>query len=110
MKYEIKVGDSGAGGSADSSADSGAESGTSFTCLEDEFLLEAMIRARSGPVHYGCFGGGCGICKMRIVSGSYVVDKHMSRAHVSEQEEEDGIALICCVKPRSDLTLAQIRV
>lgn len=76
-----------------------------FLCGEDEFILEAMKRSGCGPIHYGCFGGGCGVCRMRIVSGPYFLEKKMSRAHVSENQQEDGIVLICCVKPRGDLVL-----
>lgn len=80
----------------------------SFQCKENEFILEAMKRTGNGPIHHGCFGGGCGICKMKIVAGSYVIEKKMSRAHVTEMEQENGIALICCVKPRDNLIIARI--
>ncbi|MDR2904259.1 MAG: 2Fe-2S iron-sulfur cluster binding domain-containing protein [Clostridiales bacterium] len=83
-------------------------SGSRFDCRRDEFLLEAMKKAGCGPIHYGCFGGGCGICKMRAVSGVVQIEKRMSRAHISAEEEKDGFILICCVKPRSDLVLEGI--
>jgi ferredoxin len=80
-----------------------------FSCREDEFILNAMTRSRCGPVHYGCFGGGCGICKMRVLAGEYIAEKKMSRAQVSQkEEEEDGIVLLCCIKPRSDILLAGV--
>lgn len=79
-----------------------------FPCDEAEFVLEAMKRSGCGPLHYGCFGGGCGICKMRIVSGEYRIEKKMSRAHISPEEEEDGVALICCIKPCEDLRIEQV--
>ena len=81
------------------------DTGGEFDCREDEFILEAMRRNGSGPIHYGCYGGGCGVCKMKVVSGAYRIEKKMSRAHVTEQELEDGIILICCAKPCSDITL-----
>lgn len=80
----------------------------SFVCQDDEFIIAAMFREQCGPVHYGCSGGGCGICKMRIVSGDYLAAKKMSRAHVTAEEEEKGIVLICCVKPRSNLEIARV--
>ena len=86
------------------------ETGARFTCREDEFILEAMKRARCGPVHYGCFGGGCGVCKMRIVSGAYFVEKKMSVAHVTIDEQKEGIVLICCVKPRDDMVITQVNI
>ncbi len=67
-----------------------------------------MRRASAGPIRYGCFGGGCGICKMRIQSGSYTIEKHMSRAHISPLDEQNGIVLLCCIYPLSDLTLAEV--
>ena len=79
-----------------------------FMCRDDEFVIEAMVRAKCGPVHYGCFGGGCGICKMRIVFGEYAAVKKMSRAHVTEDEQNNGIVLLCCVKPLSDMTITRV--
>jgi ferredoxin len=67
-----------------------------------------MIRAGCGPIRYGCCGGGCGVCRMRIVDGTWEVFKNMSRAHVSEEDEKNGIVLLCCVQPRSNLTVARI--
>jgi len=82
--------------------------GQVFVCGEDEFVFDAMLRARCGPIHYGCCGGGCGACKMRISSGEYFAEKRMSRAHVTAQEEQSGIVLICCVKPRGDLEIERV--
>ena len=84
------------------------DTGARFVCRGDEFVLEAMKRACAGPVHYGCFGGGCGVCRMKIVSGAYHAEKKMSAAHVTEEEQNEGIVLICCVKPCGDLVLAGI--
>lgn len=84
------------------------DTGARFPCGEDESVLEAMKKAGCGPILYGCFGGGCGVCKMRVLSGDYRVFKRMSRAHVSEWEEDEGIALICCIKPRENLKIARI--
>ena len=83
-----------------------SSTGEQFPCRADESVLAAMRRANAGPIRYGCFGGGCGACKMKIASGSYVVYKSMSRAHVSHEEEQAGYALICCIEPTSDLVLA----
>lgn len=81
-------------------------SGKSFLCREDESVLEAMIRSHLGPLHFGCHGGGCGICKARIIKGEYHILKKMSRAHISVQDESKGIMLLCCMKPISDLILS----
>jgi len=76
-----------------------------FPCWSDESVLEAMRRSGPGPVSYGCFGGGCGVCAMRVVRGSYRRFHPMSRAHVTAEDEQKGIALLCCIKPLSDLAL-----
>ncbi|GLC78278.1 2Fe-2S iron-sulfur cluster-binding protein [Lacrimispora brassicae] len=78
-----------------------------FTCNEDEKILEAMKRAGKGPIKHGCFGGGCGVCKMKIVSGDFKVIKNMSCAHVSQEDVEQGIVLICCVVPAGDLIISK---
>ena len=84
------------------------DTGHEFTCKEDEFILEAMKRSGCGPISYGCFGGGCGVCKMKIITGEFYSEKRMSRAHVSEQEQAAGVVLICCVKPRGDMEIEAI--
>lgn len=80
-----------------------------FLCGSGEFVLEAMKRDGRGPIHYGCFGGGCGVCKIRVISGAYLVAKKMSRAHVSEEEERSSVVLGCCVKPLGDLLIESIK-
>ena len=44
---------------------------------------------------------------MFIRTGDYEKVKRMSRAHVSEEEEKAGFALLCCVQPRSDLIISK---
>ena len=83
-----------------------SSTGERFPCRNDESVLAAMRRANAGPIRYGCFGGGCGACKMRVKSGSYRVCKPMSRAHVSIEEEQCGFVLLCCIQPTSDLVLS----
>lgn len=80
----------------------------SFACKSTQFVLDAMVQSRSGPIFQCCFGGGCGVCKMRLVSGTVEQVKPMSRAHVSPAEEQDGILLLCCVQPRSHLVITKV--
>jgi ferredoxin len=82
------------------------ETGNSFSCAEDEAILKAMFHAGRGPLTNGCCGGGCGICRMQIVSGEWQAFKPMSTAHVSEDEVKQGVALLCCIQPRSDMVIA----
>jgi ferredoxin len=84
------------------------DTGESFPCAGDQAVLAAMIRARRGPVNYGCCNGGCGVCRMRIVSGDWTLFRPMSQAHVSKTDLDRGIVLLCCVHPRSDLIIARV--
>ena len=79
--------------------------GECFPCRSDESVLAAMRRCGIGVLTLGCFGGGCGVCAMRVVSGEYCRFHPMSRAHVTAEQEDQGQALMCCIKPLSDLSL-----
>lgn len=83
------------------------KTGARFPCSGDETVLSAMLRAHCGPVHHGCCGGGCGVCKAQVVKGQYHRQKPMSRAHVSQTEEEGGLVLLCCIRPESDMTITE---
>jgi hypothetical protein len=45
---------------------------------------------------------------MRISSGEWEAFKNMSVAHVTEDDKKEGIVLLCCVQPRSDLTVVRV--
>jgi ferredoxin len=55
----------------------------------------------------GCRGGGCGVCKVQVLSGSYT-KRVMSREHVSEHDEAQGCVLACRVRPNSSIGLRVI--
>lgn len=67
-------------------------------------LLMALEGVQSALIPVGCRGGGCGVCRVHIVSGDYE-SKKMSRAHISEADEKKGVVLACRVIPRSDLVI-----
>lgn len=81
-------------------------------CGEDERVMASLERAQGAgqlkglprrlPV--GCRRGGCGLCRARVLKGTF---KHgpMSRAHVSEEDEANGVILACAIYPLSDLLL-----
>ena len=91
MKYQVKD----------------AESGTTYIARDDESIFRAMHKSGRSIFKGGCEGGGCGICKIRILEGEYTVFKKMSRKHVTEEEEAQGIVLACCVRPLGDITLTK---
>ena len=86
-----------------------AETGEEFSCGEEQHLLQGMQTFRVGApmlkvIPVGCRGGGCGVCRIRIVSGDYEAKK-MSHKHVSEESQAEGVALACRVYPRSALQI-----
>lgn len=77
-----------------------------------ERVLVALERAQGlghlkGLTHrlpVGCRRGGCGICRVRILSGQYRRDL-MSREHISLEDETEGRVLACAIYAESDLSL-----
>lgn len=82
----------------------------SFLCRVDQSVLDGMCQqlGRKG-IPVGCRGGGCGVCKVEVLSGSFV-RKVMTRAHVSAEEEAQGKVLACRIFPGSDLELRVIGI
>lgn len=77
-------------------------------CPAGTTVLLAMKKQGLTCLPSGCCAGGCGICKVRVVEGDYET-KVMSRAQVSVEEENKGIALACRILPNSDLKIKQIK-
>ena len=78
---------------------------TSFTCSSEESLLQGMTKIGKKGIPVGCLNGGCGVCKIIIHSGDVKKSGPMSRAHISEQDEAQGVVLACRVTPLSDIQL-----
>ncbi len=75
-----------------------------FPIPEGQYLLAGMEKSGSKAIDIGCRGGGCGLCKVRVLEGRYSTGR-MSRRQITEQEQADGYALACRVLPESDLVL-----
>ncbi|MCT9253875.1 2Fe-2S iron-sulfur cluster-binding protein [Acinetobacter baumannii] len=75
-----------------------------FHCAAEKNILQGMQSLLRKGIPVGCRNGGCGICRIKIQHGSYDC-KRMSREHVSEQEQAEGIALACRLYPKSDLDI-----
>lgn len=65
-------------------------------------MLGAAIRSGKQIIRVGCRAGGCGMCKVRVYAGRYETGK-MSRAHVSEAEEREGLVLACRTLPCGEI-------
>ncbi len=75
-------------------------------CPVDSTLLEASRRMGNGePISSGCRGGGCGICRVQVLEGTYRCGR-MSRTQVPEADEAGGFALACQLYPQSDLLVS----
>lgn len=81
--------------------DEGAES---FVCSAERNVLKAMERLGRKGIPVGCRGGGCGVCRVQVLSGAYRVGK-MSREQVSMDDERQGVCLACKLFPQADLRL-----
>lgn len=80
------------------------ETGETFRCSPAESLLVGMERLGKKGIPVGCRGGGCGVCKVEITTGTYQ-KRVMSREYVSAEEEAQDRVLACRVRPTSDITL-----
>jgi ferredoxin len=78
------------------------DSDETVTCYPGEAVLKAVARLGRKGIPVGCLGGGCGICKVRILCGNYRTGK-MSREQVSLEEEAERIVLACRTYPMGDL-------
>lgn len=76
----------------------------SFACGASTDVLRAMECLGRKGIPVGCRGGGCGVCKVRVIEGAYRTDV-MSRACVSREERADGYALACKLFAAGDLRL-----
>ncbi|CAB3788649.1 hypothetical protein LMG28688_02730 [Paraburkholderia caffeinitolerans] len=81
-----------------------ANTGEVFGCRDSESVLHAMEQLCRRGIPVGCRNGGCGVCKVRILSGDFVLRK-MSRAVCTAEEEAEGQVLACRIFPRGDLDL-----
>ncbi len=76
-----------------------------FPCRDGGTVFSALVSSKTGVMINGCRGGGCGVCKIEVLSGAYDVDGVMSRAHVSAEEAAAGTVLACRISPKSDLVV-----
>jgi ferredoxin len=83
------------------------DTGEQFACSETKHVLAGMQQLGKKGIPVGCRSGGCGVCKVQVLSGEYT-SKKMSRDHVSSEEESGGVVLACRVFPASDMTLSVI--
>ena len=69
---------------------------------KDKHILDSMLAVGIDKAPKGCHGGGCGVCKIKIIKGE-VTTLTQSRKFLSVEEEKDGHVLACRAFPISDL-------
>jgi ferredoxin len=84
------------------------QTGESYLCATSESLLQGMLRLGRRGIPAGCVNGGCGVCKVQILDGEVHKLGPVSRAHVSAEEEAQGITLACRVAPATAVKLAAV--
>ncbi|WP_425539680.1 2Fe-2S iron-sulfur cluster-binding protein [Microaceticoccus formicicus] len=67
-------------------------------------VVKAVARVLPNHPMNGCRGGGCGICRIRVINGNYITKK-MSSEHISEEDISNGELLACKVFPTGDMEL-----
>jgi ferredoxin len=77
---------------------------TRYLCADGLDVLRGMECLGRKGIPVGCRGGGCGVCKVRVLAGAYHTDT-MSSACVSEQEQAEGYALACKLYAHEELHL-----
>lgn len=80
-----------------------------FFCSEEKSLLSGIEQINSRSINIGCRGGGCGICKVKIIKGSFS-RKKMSKAHITDENLKEGIVLACRVYPTSNLQIKTVPI
>lgn len=76
----------------------------SFTVGAGRKVLHEMAMSGRAPLVVGCRGGGCGACRVRVVSGTYEALR-MSARHVTPDDLARGVVLACRIVPTSDLVV-----
>lgn len=78
-------------------------SGHHFSVADDMTILEAALDAGIN-LPYGCKNGACGACKAKVLEGRVDLGNAQESA-LPPAERVAGMALLCCAKPLSDLTI-----
>lgn len=78
-----------------------ATSRRALDCPSDQFVL-AAAKAAGMRLPSSCAKGMCGTCKCKLVSGTVEMSPS---GGIRQREIDQGMILICCSKPTSDLVI-----
>lgn len=77
--------------------------GREITCRADQSILDACLRAGIWVPH-SCTHGTCATCKAEVLDGE-VDHGEASGFALMDFERDEGKALLCCARPRSDVVV-----
>ncbi|WP_324788427.1 NADH:ubiquinone reductase (Na(+)-transporting) subunit F [Streptomyces sp. H51] len=77
--------------------------GREVECREDQTILDACLRAGVWLPH-SCTHGTCATCKSEVLDGE-VDHGEASAFALMDFERDEGKALTCCARPRSDVVI-----
>lgn len=69
-------------------------------------VLDAMV-GRTSAIEIGCRSGGCGVCRVEVLSGSFTRGV-MSTEQISAECRSKGYVLACRIYPETDLHVRPI--
>jgi ferredoxin-NADP reductase len=78
-----------------------SKSNKSFDCPADSFVLDAARKAGL-RLASSCTQGMCGTCKSKMTEGKVEMNH---KGGIRQREIDQGMVLICCSKPLTDLVL-----
>lgn len=74
-----------------------------YEITSKEHILDSLSKKGLSLVAKGaCHGGGCGVCKIKILKGE-VKTISMSKKYITDEERKDGYVLACRAFAKSDL-------
>lgn len=79
-------------------------SDASYACRGDQSVLDVMAGRSNASIAIGCRSGGCGVCRVQVLSGSYELGV-MSADEITHECRSKAIVLACRLMPTSDLHL-----
>ncbi|WP_084615732.1 2Fe-2S iron-sulfur cluster binding domain-containing protein [Solimonas flava] len=81
--------------------------GNAFHCATDQPVLSAMTNTNQRGIQVGCRSGGCGVCRVRVLSGRYRLGQ-MSNTQAPKDQVDLGFVLACRLYPESDLRIVPV--
>lgn len=74
-----------------------------FPCAGRQTVLDAAL-SKGIRIEFACKGGGCGLCKIKVETGVFHLEK-CSKAVLADEERKQMYALACKTYPQSDMTI-----